>query len=56
MKNTFSNLMAVSLLGLESTSIYESESFVYGKSSAIKVDLVYSFNQTHIIQLDENVG
>lgn len=38
------------------TSIYESGSFVNGKSSANEVDLVEAFNQTHTVQLNENVG
>lgn len=38
------------------TTIYESGSFVNGKSSANEVDLVEAFNNTHTVQLDENVG
>lgn len=38
------------------TSIYESGSFVNGKSAANEVDLVEAFNQSHTVQLDENVG
>jgi pectate lyase len=38
------------------TSIYESGSFVNGKSSANEVDLVDAFNQSHTVQLNENVG
>ncbi|WP_223588055.1 pectate lyase family protein [Neobacillus bataviensis] len=38
------------------TTIYESGSFVNGKSSANEVDLVDAFNQTHTVQLNENVG
>jgi pectate lyase len=38
------------------TSIHESGSFVNGKSSANEVDLVDAFNQSHTVQLNENVG
>jgi pectate lyase len=38
------------------TSIYESGSFVNGKSSSNEVDLVEAFNQTHDYQLNEHVG
>jgi pectate lyase len=38
------------------TSIYESGSFVEGKSSANQVDLVQAFNHSHTVQLNENVG
>lgn len=38
------------------TTIYESGSYVNGKSSAQQVDLVGAFNQSNTIQLDENVG
>lgn len=38
------------------TSIYESGSFVNGKSFANEVDLVDAFNQSHSVQLNENVG